>query len=208
MSWCPSSQYIFCRIPVPVVICSASRPHNLAIAFMFSVSRHIHSYSRHKWIASLKWKSCRWFSSLRYALAKSFLARSRLWLPSFRCESLRLFVLIVLAFNAKKSGQSIYCPSEAVRNFFSPKSKPTILPVRAGHHRPEIYSPTLSRLTVTVLTFPLFDQHYTPFSLIYISAWLFQPPELRRWCLYLPFQVWPEKIIRPVYSLYHVLMNS
>ena len=105
-------------------------PQRLAIPFMLSVSKQIHAYSSHSLRAVLKWKSLRWLSIFRYALASSLRYRSLLCEPFCLRESLRHFFRIVFMFCMKKFGEVISCPSEAVRNFFSPKSNPTLLPVR------------------------------------------------------------------------------
>ena len=105
-------------------------PQRLAIPFMFRVSRQIHAYSSHSLRAVLKWKSLRWLSIFRYALASSLRYRSRLCEPFFLLDSLRHLLRILFMFCMKKYSETISCPSEAVRNFFSPKSNPTLLPVR------------------------------------------------------------------------------
>ena len=77
------------------------RPHRAFMPCRFKPSRRISSYSSVSWWANFQWKSSRWFAILRCFRTKSSLARSRLPLPFFFREWLRLARLIALRLRLK-----------------------------------------------------------------------------------------------------------
>ena len=98
---------------------------SLCIAFTFKSSMHIVSYSMQSFRASLKWKSCLWFAAFLWSRARCNRARRRLFEPFRFLENSRNALAISFAFCAKNSGLVTSFPSDAVKNFFNPKSKPT-----------------------------------------------------------------------------------
>ena len=86
----------------------------------------------------------------------------RLLLPFLFVDRPLLACLMLLLPALKKSGESIFVPSELVKNVLSPKSKPAFLPVMTlleltsstSHEKKRYISPSASRFMVSVLTSP------------------------------------------------------
>ena len=106
-------------------------PYSFCIPFRFKSSIHMTAYSPQSLFASFQWKSFLLLAVFLYSLQRSFFIRFLLTEPCFFLASLLFALAMALLLLLKNMGDSISCPSDAVRNVFKPKSKPTLVPVLA-----------------------------------------------------------------------------